>query len=222
MKTAKTIPAIFLATSLLVFVGCARGQNDFIEGLNYVKLPTPHATTVAPGQIEVIEFFWYGCPHCFAVEPYLEAWRDSKPANVVLKLIPAAWSGGEHMNVDARAYYTAQALGLEPKIHEPLFNAIHLQSQYGLITSKTALQQFFAKYGASQQQFDSTWNSPKVNQKMKQALATLTQYKVMGVPTFVVNGKWMTGGGFGDMPPKRIVKCLKFLVQKERTRLRKK
>lgn len=221
MKTAKTTIAIFLATSLLVFAGCARGQSDFIEGLNYVKLSSPHATTVAPGQIEVIEFFWYGCPHCFAVEPYLEAWRDSKPANVVLKLIPAAWPGGEHMDVDARAYYTAQTLGLEPKIHEPLFNAIHLQSQYGLVTSQAALQQFFAKYGISKKRFDLTWHSPKVNQEMKQALQTITSYGVRGVPAFVVNGKWMTGGGFGDMPPARIVQCLKFLVQKEEAVLKK-
>ncbi|MGH8278927.1 MAG: thiol:disulfide interchange protein DsbA/DsbL [Gammaproteobacteria bacterium] len=220
MVKTKVIIATLLAVSLLAFGCTSRAQNDFIEGLNYVPVKPAHPTQVKPGQIEVIEFFWYGCPHCFAVEPYLEVWRHTKPANVVLKLIPAAWTGGEHMDVDGRAYYTALALGLEPKIHEPLFNAIHLDGQYGLITSQAALQDFFAKYGVSAQQFNATWNSPKVNQEMQQALQTITGYGVMGVPTFVVNGKWLTGGGYGDMTPARIVTCLKFLVQKEEAALK--
>lgn len=220
MKLAKTLTAAGLMAGWLIFGGSAIAANSFQEGVNYVPVSPAQPTTVGPGQIEVIEFFWYGCPHCFAFEPYVDAWLKHKPANVVFKLIPAAWSGGENMAIDARAYYTAQALGLEPKIHNPLFNAIHVDNQYDLTQSQAALQGFFAKYGVSKQQFDSTWNSFGVNLKMNQALQTLTRYGIQGVPTFVINGKWMTGAGY-QMPPQQAMQCVEFLVQQEEAALKK-
>lgn len=221
MSPLKRLITVSLAASLLVLGGTAFAANaSFKEGVNYVPVSPAQPTNVAPGQIEVIEFFWYGCPHCFAFEPYVEAWLKHKPANVVFKLIPAAWSSGaDHMNIDARAYYTAAALGLEPKIHNPLFNAIHVKNQYALMTSQSALQGFFAKYGVSKKQFDSTWNSFGVNLKMNQALQTITRYGVQGVPTFVVNGKWLTGAGY-QMPPQQAMQCIKFLVQQEEAALK--
>ena len=220
MKILKTLTAVYLAAGLLMFGGGALAAGSFQEGVNYVPVSPAQPTTVGPGQIEVIEFFWYGCPHCFAFEPYVDAWLKHKPANVVFKLIPAAWSGGEHMDIDARAYYTAQALGLEPKIHNPLFNAIHVDNHYDLTQSQSALQAFFAKYGVSKQQFDATWNSFGVNLRMNQALQTLTRYGIQGVPTFVINGKWMTGAGY-QMPPQQAVQCVEYLVQREEAALRK-
>ena len=224
-----------ITMKLLVTAGCAAGLiafggralaagNNFKEGVNYVPVSPAQPTTVAPGQIEVIEFFWYGCPHCFAYEPYVDAWLKHKPANVVFKLIPAAWPGGEHMDIDARAYYTAQALGLEPKIHDPLFDAIHIKNQYALVTSQEALQQFFASYGVSKQKFDSAWNSFGVNLEMNQALQTITRYGIQGVPTFVVIGKWMTGAGYpadDPMPSQQAMQCVEFLVQQEEAALNK-
>ena len=220
MKISRTLQAIGLAASLLIFSGSALAAANFQEGVNYVSVSPAQPTTVAPGQIEVIEFFWYGCPHCFAYEPYVDAWLKHKPANVVFKLIPAAWPGGEHMDIDARAYFTAQALGLEPKIHDPLFNAIHVDNRSDLTQSQSALQGFFAKYGVSKQQFNATWNSFGVNLKMNQALQTITRYGIQGVPTFVINGKWMTGAGY-QMPPQQAMQCVEFLVQQEQAALKK-
>lgn len=226
MKQPKLLITPIIVAGLMMLGGSALGAtNTFKEGVNYVAVSPAQPTTVAPGQIEVIEFFWYGCPHCFAFEPYVTAWLKHKPANVVFKLIPAAWSGGaDHMDIDARAYYTAVALGLEPRIHNPLFDAIHINNQYALMTSQDALQKFFAKYGVSKQQFDSTWNSFGVNLKMNQALQTLTRYGVEGVPTFIVNGKWMTGAGYpadNPMPPEAAMRCVAFLVQQEEAALKK-
>ncbi|MDE2344861.1 MAG: thiol:disulfide interchange protein DsbA/DsbL [Gammaproteobacteria bacterium] len=222
MKKFKILFCGALAAGLLAISGVAlaAGADNFVEGTNYVPVNPAQPTSVGPGQIEVIEFFWYGCPHCFGVEPYLEAWLKHKPANVVFKRIPAAWPGGEHMDVDAHAYYTAQALGISEKIHEPLFNAIHLQNQYDLTNSQDALQKFFARYGVSQQQFDASWNSFGVQLKMNQALETLKAYGVQGVPTFIINGKWMTGAGY-QMPYPTIVKCVEYLVQQQEQALKK-
>ena len=225
MRVFKPLITVSLTAGLLAFGGSTlAATHNFKQGANYVAISPTQPTTVAPGQIEVIEFFWYGCPHCFAYEPYVDAWLKHKPANVVFKLIPAAWPGGEHMDIDARAYFTAQALGLEPKIHDPLFNAIHIQDQYSLASSPSALQNFFAQYGVSKQQFNATWNSFGVNLKMNQALQTLTRYGIQGVPTFVVNGKWMTGAGYpadNPMPPEEAMQCVAFLVQQEEADLKK-
>src|SRR5579859_5347866 len=90
------------------------------EGINYVPVVPAQPVAPGPGKVEVIDFFWYGCPHCFALEPYLQGWDRSKPANVVLVRVPAIvrpeWEPA------ARAYYTAQALGILDKAHEAIFN----------------------------------------------------------------------------------------------------
>ncbi len=222
MKKFKALMIGLLSAGLLAATSMTLATNTdtFVEGTNYVPVAPAQPTSVGPGQIEVIEFFWYGCPHCFGVEPYLENWLKHKPANVVFKRIPAAWPGGEHMDVDARAYYTAQALGIGEKIHEPLFNAIHLQNQYNLTQSQDALQKFFSRYGVSKQQFDASWDSFGVTLKMNQALQTLKLYGVQGVPTFIINGQWMTGAGY-QMPYPTIVKCVEYLVQREEKAIKK-
>lgn len=200
-------------------IATAAGMTTFKEGVNYVPVSPAQPTSVQPGQIEVIEFFWYGCPHCFALEPYLEAWLKHKPANVVFRRIPGALPGSEWMTA-AQAFYTAQALGLEPKINTPLFNAIHIKQQYRLAQSEDALEGFFANYGVSKQQFESTWNSFSVQLKLNQASEIEQRYGLEGVPTIIVNGKWKTGAGY-QMAPPDIMKCVEYLVQKEEGAIRK-
>ncbi len=92
----------------------------FKEGVSYVPVLPAQPTSTNPGQIEVVDFFWYGCPHCNTFEPYLEGWERSKPANVVVKRVPAILE--PDWEPAARAYYTADALGLLPKSHMATFN----------------------------------------------------------------------------------------------------
>jgi thiol:disulfide interchange protein DsbA len=217
---------LLIAALILVvgwcFVGTVSAADSqiFTQGASYVPVSPTQPTTVKTGQIEVIEFFWYGCPHCFALEPYLESWIKDKPANVVFKRIPVAMAWGEHMDVDGYAYYTAQALGLEPKIHTPLFNAIHQNRQLSLTNDKSALQVFFKGYGISKQDFDATWNSFSVQLEMNKAADTEKRYGLEGVPTIIVNGKWKTGAGYKTsngnyMTPVQIMRCVNMLVQNE-------
>jgi thiol:disulfide interchange protein DsbA len=204
----------------------AADSQIYTQGASYVPVSPAQPTDVNPGQIEVIEFFWYGCPHCFALEQYLEPWLKQKPVNVVFKRIPVAMAWGEHMDVDGYAYYTAQALGLEPKIHTPLFNAIHRNRQLSLTNNKSALQAFFKGYGISKQDFDATWNSFSVQLEMKQAAETEKRYGLEGVPTIIVNGKWKTGAGYKTsndiyMSPSQIMRCVNMLVQNEEAVLKR-
>jgi thiol:disulfide interchange protein DsbA len=226
MRHLKTLVFVLLITTVLgIAPRLSKAENvAFPEGVSYVPVSPAQPTNVKTGQIEVIEFFWYGCPHCFALEPYLEAWLQHKPANVVFKRIPVALAWGEHMDVDGHAYYTAQALGLEPRIHTPLFNAIHKDRQFNLVTDQDALQGFFANYGISKANFNATWNSFSVQLKMNQAADIEQRYGLESVPTLIINGQWKTGAAYKSadghyLPPEKIMQCVKMLVQKEQDKL---
>ncbi|MGH7239731.1 MAG: thiol:disulfide interchange protein DsbA/DsbL, partial [Candidatus Saccharimonadales bacterium] len=116
----RVLVSILIAFVFLPLYAHSENTDKFADGTNYVGLSPAEPTNVRQGQIEVIQFFWFGCPHCFAVEPYLEAWLKHKPSNVVFKRIPANFPGSEQWGIDARAFYVAQALGIENKIQEPL------------------------------------------------------------------------------------------------------
>ena len=206
----------WLLLPLLLLSGAASADDmtSFTEGVNYVAVIPAQATDVKPGQLEVIEFYWYGCPHCFALEPYIEAWEKSgKPKDVVFKRIPAAMKGSEFY-VDAQAAFAADILGVGEKIREPFFNAIHLDDQEALRSDKDAIRDFFGKYGVKPADFDATWDSFGVQSRLAAAQQLGERYQVQGVPTVIINGKWKTGAGY-QMEPANIMKCIEFLIAKE-------
>jgi len=202
----------WLLLSLLLIAGAA-SADGFTEGVNYVAVTPAQQTDVKPGQIEVIEFYWYGCPHCFALEPYVEAWEKTKPANVVFKRIPAAMKDSEFYT-DAQATVVADILGVGEKIREPFFNAIHVDDNEALRDDKGAIREFFGKYGVKPADFDATWDSFGVQSRLAQDQQLEARYGLEGVPTVIVNGKWKTGAGY-QMAPADIMKCVEFLIAKE-------
>ena len=191
--------------------------RPFKQGANYqVVLPAQPVST-QPGQIEVIDFFWYGCPHCNALEPYLESWERSKPANVVLVRVPAILQ--PEWEPAARAYYTAQALGILDKSHLATFDEIHKKNDN--LLNEADFERFFVKaFGVDPKKFESTWSSPALDAKIAQANVLAERYGLVlfGVPTLVVNGKWLTGGDFG-MPYAQIMPVVNYLVSQEQTAL---
>ena len=205
---------------LMLLSGAALADTtSFQEGINYEAVTPAQPTEAKPGEVEVIEFFWYGCPHCFAVEPYLEAWLKSKPKGVAFRRIPAAMPNSEFYT-DAQAYFTAQILGIGDKIHEPFFNAIHLDGNGALRDDVDALRAFFGKFGVAPKDFDATWSSFAVQTRMAEAQQIAARYGIEGVPTIIVNGKWKTGAGY-QMGYPDIVKCVQFLVDKEKAAQKK-
>ena len=204
-----------LLLSLLLLSGAASADmSSFTEGVNYVAVTPAQQTDVKPGQVEVIEFYWYGCPHCFALEPYVEAWeKQGLPKGVVFKRVPASMKGSEFY-VDAQATFVAEILGVGDKIREPFFNAIHLDNNDALRTDKDAIRSFFGKYGVKPADFDSTWDSFGVQSRLAAAEQLGDRYQVQGVPTLIINGKWKTGAGY-QMAPPDIMKCVQFLIAKE-------
>jgi protein dithiol oxidoreductase (disulfide-forming) len=214
----KTFVALCLSLAMLPGLTLAAGSAPaapFKAGVNYVPVVPAQPISVQPGQIEVIEFFWYGCPHCFALEDYVNTWLRSKPDNVVFRRVPAALNPA--WDVDARAYFAAEELGLADKAHSAIFHAIHVEHLQ--LDSQDAFRKFFVQqFGISAKQFDAAWNSLNVDTKLVQAKVLAQRYGILDVPTLVVNGKWLTGPGYHLATP-QVMNAVSWLVQQEQAAL---
>lgn len=200
---------------LLLLSGAALADKaHYFEGVNYEAVNPPVQTDVKPGQIEVIEFYWYGCPHCNALEPYVVAWEKTLPKDVVFKRIPAAMPGSEFFT-DAQATFTAESLGIGEKIRQPFFDAIHKDHNIALTNDVDAIREFFGKFGVSAKDFDATWNSFTVQTRMAQANQLAGRYGVSGVPTIVIDGRWKTGAGY-QMDYADIMGCVNYVIEQVR------
>ena len=143
-----------------------------------------------PDKIEVIEFFWYGCPHCYHLEPSVAAWLKTKPANVEFIRQPAIFSElwGKH----AKAFFTAEALGLQDKLHADFFDAI--QNKRQKLENEEELLKFFTDHGVATEDFRNAYRSFAVDAKMRQAESLAPRYGITGVPALIVNGKYRVTG----------------------------
>ena len=189
-KIALRIPV--LLTSLLfalVFLPLVLLAASFQEGAHYQRLPTPVPTSTED-KVEVVEVFWYGCPHCFHLEPVVDKWLEHKPDNVEFVRIPAVL--GTSWELGARAFYVAQSLGILDKIHTPLFDAIHVQKKP--MRTVDDLAAFFAEHGVDRATFDKTFQSFEVETKLRRSQDLVRRYRIDGVPTVIVNGKYFTTG----------------------------
>lgn len=167
-------------------------------GKDYVELPA-QPTSVKRGQVEVLEFFWYRCPHCFHLEPELEAWRKKLPRNVVFKRVPGILSDG--WIPLARAFYALETTGMLEKLHDDVFHAIHVE---GLdLNASGKFLDWAAKKGADRKKLESAYNSFAVDTKVMRAQKLTRDFQLSGVPAFVVSGKYSTSayltGGTAQM-----------------------
>lgn len=168
------------------------------EGIEYSKLATPQPTETGE-KIEVLELFWYGCPHCFHLEPTLDKWLARRPANVAFRRMPAVL--GPHWEPHARAYYAAEQLGVLDKVHTPLFDALHVKKRK--LADENELAEVFVEQGVSKEDFLKAYRSFSVDTKVRRALELGKRYGVDGVPSFVVNGKYRSSpsqaGGYDKL-----------------------
>jgi thiol:disulfide interchange protein DsbA len=163
-------------------------------GTNYLPLAPAQPTAVEPGQVEVLEVFWYGCPHCYHLDPALEAWKKTKPAYVKFVRVPVTW--GPVHRAHARLFYTLEALGKLDALHTEVFDEIHKRNNF-LVDRDDAqtqkLQIAFAKaHGISESDFTRAANSFGVNAALQHAEDITRRYRVEGVPVVYINGKFQT------------------------------
>ncbi|MES9862489.1 MAG: thiol:disulfide interchange protein DsbA/DsbL [Candidatus Thiodiazotropha sp. LLP2] len=177
-----------LITLLLLVTAQTAFAAEWGEGWDPVDPPV--ATSTPEGKVEVLEFFWYGCPHCYHMEPDLEDWLKSKPENVEFIRVPAPLNS--RWTAHAQFYYTAEILGLTDKLHTPLFSAIHDKKRK--IFDKNALIDFAVEQGVDKEKFTDAWNSFGVYVKVQNAKKLGQRYQLDGVPAVAINGKYLTSG----------------------------
>ena len=182
----KAITLIFVVSAMLFSLPLTAQES--IEG-KYVEIK-PALPTQTGNKIEVIEVFWYGCPHCYSFEPYVEAWEKDLPDDVEFIRLPGVLN--QAWIPHAKAYYTAVKLGIVDKVHRPLFEALHKQKKR--IYTDQEIQGFFEEHGVSAAEFNSVYSSKEVDTKIRQAYFAARDYKITGVPSMVINGKYTTTG----------------------------
>ncbi|TCO82629.1 thiol:disulfide interchange protein DsbA [Plasticicumulans lactativorans] len=198
-----------MLATLPLLAGAA--DAPFTAGKHYRVLQTPVATSTPPGQVEVVELFWYGCPHCYALEPVIEGWLANKPAAATFVRIPAPLN--PQWEVGTRTYYALEALGLLDKLHRPLFDAIHREHRN--LFSEEAVADFVAEQGGDRDAFIRAYRSFDVDAKTRRARQLTGQYRVTGVPSVIVAGKYMTDIGMAGSP-QALIELINFLVAQER------
>jgi thiol:disulfide interchange protein DsbA len=162
----------------------------FELGVHYLRLSPTQPTSSNPDQVEVAEIFWYGCPHCYELDPLLERWREQAPDYVNFVRVPAVWN--PTLQIHARAFYTAEALEKGDEMHAEFFREIH-ERRNGLDT-EIALQEFFGRFDVDAEAFKSAFDSFAVQAKLQRADELSRRYRISSVPTIIVNGKYTTDG----------------------------
>lgn len=208
------IKQLVLALSLMAFgLSCAAEDDTattYEAGTHY-ELISPPVRSVDADKIEVAEFFWYGCIHCYNFELLLEPWAENLPADVSYRGIPAVWA--EPMALHAKAYYAAQALGVLDTMHPVIFQAMNVDGKK--LLSQADIAALFTANGVSEEDFNKAFDSFGVNSQVSQAIATAKAAKLKGTPAMMVNGKYyisqQTAGSQANM-----LKVADFLIEKER------
>ena len=172
------------------------GATSWQEGVNYTRIVPAQPTAVPAGQVEVLEFFWYACPHCNAIDSLVESWKKTKPAYVSFSRVHVMWNAG-HRSL-ARLYYTLDSMGKLDQLHGEVFKEIHVNGNplvaadpNNASESERIQTAFVTKHGISESDFKKAYHSFAVDTALQRADELVQRYRIDGVPTFVVNGKYV-------------------------------
>ncbi len=160
------------------------------EGTDYLLLDKPAPVEAAAGKVEVVEFFWYSCPHCNSFEPQLDAWSKKAAKDVVLRRVPVSFR--PDFEPQQRLYYVIEGMGLVDQLHKKVFNAIHTEKQN--LSNAEQITAWAEKQGISKAKFTEAYNSFPVVTKARKATQLQEFYKVDGVPALGVAGRYFTSG----------------------------
>ena len=187
MQRRDCIAALLAATASPLVLA----QGTPLEGMQYRRLPQPVSATGTntPGKIEVIEFFWYGCPHCFVFDPALKRWLSTTPADVAFRRVHVGFGG--LFRLHQRMFYTLEAMGVEAAMHDRVFNAFHVER---VPTDNEAAMQDIAvlRLGLESAKFRQAWTSFGVQSKCMQATRLTDDFGIEGVPTLAIGGRYIT------------------------------
>ncbi|MDO8862806.1 thiol:disulfide interchange protein DsbA/DsbL [Haliea sp. E1-2-M8] len=203
----------FLVLALMILAPLAATAQDaqtWEEGTHY-DLITPAIRTADPGKVEVVEFFWYGCGHCYTFEPLVSRWKESLGDDVTFVGSPAVWN--KPMELHAAMYYAADVLGVLDSMHTVMFQAMNVDGKR--LASEAEIRKLFTDNGVSGEKFDKAFSAFGVESQVRQANSRARAAKITGTPEMMVNGKYRIStrkaGSQANM-----LKIADFLIAKER------
>lgn len=187
--SAASLAAAALGTSALPTLAQAQAKA-FQSGTDYLTLDKPAPTEAPAGQIEVVEFFWYNCPHCNAFEPMFDAWAKKLPKDVTVRRAPVAFRAD--FEPQQRLYYVLESLGKVEELHKKVFNAIHVEKQS--LTTAAQITAWVERQGIPKAKFTELYNSFSISTKARKATQLQDAYALDGVPALGINGRYFTSG----------------------------
>ena len=190
----------------------AAAQGGIVEGTHYVRLGQPLPVTAPAGKVDVVEFFWYGCPHCNAFEPMLEAWVKKLPEFASFRRVPVQFRE-EPFGTHQRIYFALEAMGQLEAMHRKVFAAIHNERMK--LDKPAEIQAFMTKNGVDGAKFIEVMNSFGVQTKARQAKQLAESYRIDGVPALGIQGRFYTSGSLAGGQDKMLV-VADFLIQASR------
>ena len=189
--------------------------REFKDGVDYRTLRIPVLTDADKGEIEVATVFWYGCPHCYSLEPIVDRWKESLSDDIRFVRRPGFF-GPNLWQTHAQLYYTIHNMGIEDKVHEGIFNEVQNKRNY-LQDSDAMADYLNQRYGVDKKEFKARFESFGVNHQLQQAFAKLKGYELTGVPAVIIDGRYViepgTAGSLNNIP--LIADYLIAKVQKE-------
>lgn len=204
--------ALAISASLLPFTATLGAGIDPAGKYDQIKPPQP---TDTPDKIEVVEVFSYACPHCFTFLPYMEKYAQSKPDYVAVRHMPAVFRSS--WIAPARAFYTAQVLGIEKQVHRGIFEAIHVDKKP--MDTREDVTKFFESHGVSKTDFDKAYDSFAVETLMRKTQVMQQRYGIRGTPSIVVNGKYRVSGTLAG-PPEGMIQVTEALADREHAEMK--
>jgi thiol:disulfide interchange protein DsbA len=181
-------------------------QQAYVEGVDY-KVISPVVKTSDSSQVVVTEVFWYGCPHCFRLEPYIEHWAKKIPDGVIFEQVPSVLNSS--WSTHARAFYAFELMGVQKQLHQTLFDAMHVKRKR--LNSIDQLADFVAEQGLDEQLFRDSYTSFPVDTQIRKNSQNEKRYGHNGVPAIVVNGKYLASGSMAGSND-RLIKIIDYLV----------
>ena len=199
--SAATVAAASLGGVMALPVAAQAQGKPFKEGSEYLVLEKPAATEAVAGKIEVVEFFWYSCPHCNRFEPQLEDWIKKAPKDVVIRRVPVAFR--PDFEPQQRLYYVLESMGKVEEFHKKVFHAIHLEKQ--ALNTADLIAAWAEKQGFNKAKFVEVYNSFPVATKTRKATMLQDAYKVDGVPALGIAGRYYTSGTLAETMERALV-----------------
>jgi thiol:disulfide interchange protein DsbA len=197
----------------LTLAGVARAQGAPVEGTHYVRLsqPAPVTLPTPDKKIEVVEFFWYECPHCNAFEPQLEAWVKRLPPDVYFRQVPVGFTARHQLT--QKMFYALEDMGQLQALHKKIFAAIHVQNKR--FNSEAEITAFVVANGVDGPKFTDAYRSFQVNTKANRARQLTEAYKIDGVPALGINGRYFTSGALAGSH-ERALAVADYLIDRSR------